>query len=395
MNLRWFFSSRVRNASERCDHIQKLFNAQRDLMSASAVEALQSRIGETRRAIEAGQDLENQIEALEEVAGRHLKPYPNAEWRENIEVFLVAIAVAMAIRTFFIQPFKIPTGSMQPTLFGITMEDLGEHPEAKVPGLLDRIKDAVIGGVFYHTLQAADDGEIVDIPPPSSLLHVITKQDIRVRYTGGGRERNETLTLWFAPSENFERASRLRSGQTFSKGDWLVRLKEVSGDHLFVDRFTYNFRKPKRGEIVVFQTRGIEALPQDQFYIKRLVALPGEKVQIGEDRHLVIDGNRLDASTPHFGKVYSFKGPPMTDRYSGHVNVNTARYSLTGVTYFYPNLTYQVRPNHYMVMGDNTMNSSDGRFWGDFPESNVIGKSFFVYWPISNHDSSRFGWSVE
>ena len=40
-----------------------------------------------------------------------------------------------------------------------------------------------------------------------------------------------------------------------------------------------------------------------------------------------------------------------------------------------------------MVMGDNTMNSSDGRFWGDFPESNVIGKSFFVYWPISNHES--------
>ena len=39
-------------------------------------------------------------------------------------------------------------------------------------------------------------------------------------------------------------------------------------------------------------------------------------------------------------------------------------------------------------MGDNTMNSSDSRFWGDFPSDHVIGKSFFVYWPIT----SRFGW---
>ncbi len=41
-----------------------------------------------------------------------------------------------------------------------------------------------------------------------------------------------------------------------------------------------------------------------------------------------------------------------------------------------------------MVMGDNTMNSFDSRGWGDFPATNVIGKSFFVYWPITD----RFGW---
>jgi signal peptidase I len=43
-----------------------------------------------------------------------------------------------------------------------------------------------------------------------------------------------------------------------------------------------------------------------------------------------------------------------------------------------------------MVMGDNTLNSLDSRVWGDFPETNVIGKYFFVYWPFS----TRFGWSV-
>ena len=45
-------------------------------------------------------------------------------------------------------------------------------------------------------------------------------------------------------------------------------------------------------------------------------------------------------------------------------------------------------PNSMLVFGDNTLNSLDSRYWGLFPEQNVIGKSCFVYWPIS----SRFGW---
>jgi signal peptidase I len=43
----------------------------------------------------------------------------DAGWRENVEVFLVAIVIAAGVRAYFLQPFKIPTGSMQPTLFGI------------------------------------------------------------------------------------------------------------------------------------------------------------------------------------------------------------------------------------------------------------------------------------
>jgi signal peptidase I len=53
-----------------------------------------------------------------------------------------------------------------------------------------------------------------------------------------------------------------------------------------------------------------------------------------------------------------------------------------------------VPPNQYIVMGDNTLNSSDSRYWGSFPRENVIGRSFMVYWPIGAQDgrSSRFGW---
>jgi signal peptidase I len=129
---------------------------------------------------------------------------------------------------------------------------------------------------------------------------------------------------------------------------------------------------------------------QGQFYIKRLVALGGERVRIGDDRHLYIDDKRLDASTPRFAKIYSFDPavPPRESRYSGHVN--------GGVAPLFPNAEAfrVVPPDHYMAMGDNTVNSSDSRAWGSFPKENVIGKSFFVYWPFGSQDGrpSRFGW---
>ena len=135
----------------------------------------------------------------------------------------------------------------------------------------------------------------------------------------------------------------------------------------------------------MFATQGIDNLPQDQYYIKRMVAMGGDRVQLNADRHLIINGKRLDASTPHFENVYSFnpKEPPRESHYSGHVNFPyLAPYfqdKPDGVT---------VAPDHYMVMGDNTMNSLDSRAWGDFPATNVIGKSFFIYWPITD----RFGW---
>ncbi|EEF61011.1 signal peptidase I [Pedosphaera parvula Ellin514] len=165
-----------------------------------------------------------------------------------------------------------------------------------------------------------------------------------------------------------------------------------------MDRVSYNFRHPTRGEIIVFETKGIERMDirqQGEFYIKRLVVLGDEKVRIGNDRHLVIDGKRLDEHTPHFENVYSFdpKQPPQESRYSGHVNQFVA--NEYGYTYplapLFPDESsvYQVPSNHYMVMGDNTMNSSDSRTWGDFTRTNVIGKYLFVYWPVS----PRFGFN--
>ncbi|HTA29357.1 MAG TPA: S26 family signal peptidase, partial [Candidatus Cybelea sp.] len=323
MTLRWFLSSTVRQATDMRKHVLKLLNSQRDILSAQAVSALEAALMEIKKALDENADvpaLRKQMEALEKVATKWIKPYPYADWRDNVEVFLVAIVVAMGIRTFFLQPFKIPTGSMQPTLFGVQTVDLRSDPNFHMPGFLTRAYELVVHGTFYHQFIAPQDGEFMQAGRVDHSLHVLNRQTLWVRYNGSSGE--VPLTLWCGPEDD---RNQLEAGLTrpfsFHKGEPIICFKETTGDHLFVDRFTYNFRQPHRGEIVVFLTKGIAGIrDQDQFYIKRLIGLGDEKVSIGEDRHVRIDGRRLDASTPHFENVYGFdpRSVPQDSHYSGH-----------------------------------------------------------------------------
>jgi signal peptidase I len=392
MRFKWFSSRTARHADDMQKHVHKMLEAQRDILSPQAVNGVKSALHDIRKALQGkvgDEALKVQMTNLETAANKWLKPYPNSGIRENVEVLLVALAVAMGIRTFFIQPFKIPTGSMQPTLFGVTSVDLKDHPDVKIPGALTRFYEACIHGKFYHHAVAAENGEVTNIGLPEHVFRFINKLTIYVHYQGQAPETQTPITFWLTPEDSFARRASIDIGQTFRKGDDIVKFEETAGDHLFVDRMTYNFRHPKRGEIIVFETRGIgnqfARLPSDQFYIKRMVAMGGEHVQIGDDRHLVIDGKRLDATTPHFERVYSFDPatPPAESQFSGHVNKPGQLAPL-----FVDNPDgVMIRPNHYMVMGDNTLNSYDSRAWGDFSQTNVIGKYFFVYWPFSQ----RFG----
>ena len=329
MNSRWFFSGIFREGTDMRKHVRKLFHTHHDLLSAEATAALDAAQKELKTAIDQRADdatLRKRMDEMEALAQRWLKPYRHPTWQENMEVILVALTIALAVRTFFFQPFKIPTGSMQPTLYGIEHENVD-----RVPTLPGRFWDACVHGIFYR----------------NSFSSVVA---------------------------------------------------EIAGDHLLVDRLTYNFRAPRRGEIIVFRTKGIlhKEMAQDQFYIKRLVGLSDEKISIGDDQHVRIGGVRLDASTPHFEKIYNFPPRPRDSRYFGHINERIARrIRRPGLAPLFQNgqTVNEIPRGRYVVMGDNTLNSSDSRTWGSVPGENVIGKSFFVYWPFSNHGESRFGWS--
>ena len=415
MNLRWFVSRTVRDATHMRKQVRKMLNSQRDILSADAIQNVQKSMDDLHAATRshaAKNALQEKMKALETAANKWLKPYPNATLRDNIEVLLVATAVAMGIRTFIAQPFKIPTGSMQPTLYGVTSvpdytkaafrsEDPALEPDFEIPGRLKRFFKFWFTGVAYDHIVADVEGAMEPTEDkPKKLLLFNLFQSFRV----GGRN----YTVWWPPDNLLKRAGLVDGAgrpnpRVFKPGEDILKMKSISGDYLFVDRFTYNFRRPKRGEIIVFKTVNIPGMEQapdlqeqiGQFYIKRLVVLGGEKVRIGNDRHVVINGtNRLDSSTPGFGRVYSFdpSEPPRESHYSGHVN------NKTGPPWSAPLLPdetveLEVPPHHYMVMGDNTVNSLDSRRWGWFPQENVIGRSWFVYWPIGGQDGreSRFG----
>jgi signal peptidase I len=432
MILRWFISQEVRNAAALRKHVRRILSAQRDILTSPAIENVKHALADLTGTLNSGakgEALKKEMGKVEEAANKWLRSYPHAGWRENVEVLLVALAVAMAIRTFFVQPFKIPTGSMQPTLFGVNSEPdftrsvsevdyvagnglaLNETEQSRLRGEVERlqktqkamviptgwerVKDWLHGNSYIHFV-APTDGKIETIFPLQKFLIFNLSQS----FIFDGVKH----TLWFPPDfgeSDLQHRAGLFPRRVYHQGEDVIKIKVSAGDHLFVDRLTYNFRKPDRGDIIVFETAGITEemrdryrIPADEFYIKRLVALPGEKVQIGNDRHLRINGQRLDASTPHFENVYGFNPntPPHESQYSGHVNGTVSQeHNLSlGVPPLFPDeeTVYEVPANSFMPMGDNTCNSLDSRFFGALPENYAIGKSFFVYWPLT----SRFGW---
>src|SRR6266542_1714155 len=151
--LRWFLSKKVRQAVDMRRQVRKLIGAQRDLLSPEEIQEISKAARELSHAIVAvdcQEGIEKQMVSLEKVANANLKPYPSASLRENIEVFLVTGAVVLALRTFFFQPMAIPSGSAQPTLWGITADNFLGQPEVKFPTGLEKFAQSWWSGIHYY-----------------------------------------------------------------------------------------------------------------------------------------------------------------------------------------------------------------------------------------------------
>jgi signal peptidase I len=405
----WFTLRKVRQAVDLHRHIRRLLAQRRDLIDLEGAQAVADALAGLNRDLHRAEPvavIEDSCRRLSETAGQWLGDLRRWRHREFFEVLAAAAIIVLTVRTFFLQPMKIPTGSMQPTLFGITVEDLRNHPDFQIPtGLTALVHRLVYGKSYYHVVAKAP-GRLAGIGKPESVIPKFKHAPFlrKQTFTVGVTEH----TVWFPPWDLpnamlvnpdqtlFAYAGLLDSNRWYEKGDDLIKLAVTSGDHVLVDRLTYNFRRPKRGEIIVFRTAGIPQLHEGTHYLKRLIALGGERVRIGDDRHVVIDGKRLDATTPHFERVYAFNGPPHENEYSGHINDRVARQNRIPSGTVAPlfrneRVEFKVRPDHCLVMGDNTVGSLDGRRWGDFPERLVVGKFWMAYWPMS----ARFGWTAD
>ena len=405
MLLRSFFSSTVRKAGQVVDAAEKILNHQRDQLPAKNIAEVEAGIASLKQCQRTGstEEIKKEMDRLDETAQKWLKPYPNASWREHFEGLFSMAVLLFAFRQFFAQPMEIPTGSAQPTLWGIMPYDLRDKPEQPIPTGLNALYERWVKGNKYYHVVARADGSYLGEGPKKYYInfgnkHLFSHQSFFLGQIGAdGQPIQSTVQEYDInfPPDDIRRHLGLTddiTGQmkkiTFKAGEDIVKVRVASGDRLFVNCLTYNFRHPKRGETIVFKSSGIPGITQGTHYIKRLIAMDGEKVKIGDDRHVYINGKALDASTPGFENVYSFDPakPPRANEYSGHVNHKTwvATTGQNGAKLFTDADTeFTVRPQHLLCFGDNTMNSNDGRDWGDFPQDKVVGKSFFVFWPMT------------
>ena len=292
---------------------------------------------------------------------------PRRQWAslcENFEIIVVAVAVAMAFRAYFFQPFKIPTGSMQPTLYGVH-----SRPQAG-PALSDRIpfrfaKWAVFGD-WYRQVDVREGGVLSGPAPnkkdPASQLWYVGGRSYRLpKDARPGRYIDGKLTF-YRRGERVPAGARLWSGVV------------TAGDHIFVDKIKWNCRLPQRGEIMVFNTRDIPTLPAGTHYIKRMAGLPDERLAIDPPK-LIINGEPVTEPAPIARIANREKGYEQGYRL---IRPGDQGYLRTRGN------VYPLGPDQYFALGDNTGNSRDSRYWGAVPRSNLVGPAFLVYWPFAS-----------
>lgn len=284
-----------------------------------------------------------------------------SSWRENVEVVLVAIVVAVGIRSYFLQPFKIPTGSMQPTLNGI----IGRPMSAPPPNIVRQIAEFALRGRNYINVVSQEDDRVVQIVP-QRFAYFFTFSRILC-------ERQNFLV--YCPPEQLRQDFHVLPGSRFTKGEVIARGAIDTGDQVFVDKISYNFIRPHRGDVFVFRTNNIFGIPADpetgehSFYIKRLAGTPGDELRV-EPPLLYVNGE--------VAKGYGFQRVMGAKR--GYRGYGPGR-ELLGAS----DKKFVVPEHSYFAMGDNSYNSYDSRYWGPVPEENLVGRGLFVYWPFLPH----------
>jgi signal peptidase I len=153
--------------------------------------------------------------------------------------------------------------------------------------------------------------------------------------------------------------------QAFKIPTGSMRPSLLEGDLILVNKFIYGakipftnlrlpkIRAPKRGDVIVF------IYPKDskKDFIKRLVALPGESVEIKN------------------GTVYINDHPLLEPLFSQRYYYNRGEFAKEGNKIIVPG-------NSFFVLGDNSASSQDSRYWGFVPKDNILGKAILIYWPL-------------
>ncbi len=433
-----FFDSQEKkmrdNASNWLELASKVWNVRRDMLGARESDELVGKMEGLRRLLKERADaarLKLGIEALEGVLMRTGGAvYPKTSLVENVEFFLVAAIVILGIRTYFVQPFKIPTNSMWPTYYGMTAENFPAGSD--LPGPAGRVLRFLAYGAQRRTMVAPRDGEVsvpLFISPAGDKATVAyTKKagrkwiviptqvkeytflvdgvpaSVQVPADFGESEFDDMVFSTFFPdraaffaqiekerqagrieevsqkldenADRFYMALRVPMGKRVRAGDSIMRFDVLAGDQLFVDRVSYQFMRPTVGQGFVFRTDHIPEIERaygDQYFVKRLIGVPGDSIEMKEPK-IYRNGALITGS-----KAFDLNGNRVAP-YRGYFNAthDDARYSM-----LFEGETIKVPEHAYLALGDNSHDSFDGRFWGYVPEKDVVGRPLFIYYPFT------------
>ncbi len=408
----------------------KVWAFRRDVLPEREAAELRTRTEELRQRYQARAtvaQLQQGMDGLEPVLKRNGGAiYPKTALVENVEFFLVAAIVIIGVRSYFVQPFKIPTNSMWPSYYGMTGEIYAS--KAEEPGPLAVAARTVAYGAWAHRLDAPGDGEVLipiggednrgyvhyRVVPGHTWLVIPTQlkeytlfvddRPVKVRVPLDFDFDWVIGDAFFATGKPFSKSGLgehlqalvtagrtevryldgqpvrcIRTGRKVLAGDRVLAFDEITGDQLFVDRVTYHFMRPRVGQGFVFYTGNIrneymQDLAGNQivaYYIKRLIGTPGDVIQIREP-------------------VIYRNGRPITG--ADAFEKNARREGLYGGYFYGPRIRgnlmsadqeLKVPANAFFAMGDNSANSADGRYWGFVPAKDVIGRPLFIYFPFS------------
>ncbi len=389
MNLKAFWV--VHKAKKALKALLADFRLYEDILPEATREALLERFADLRQAIACGEieDLPVVIETLH-TEMKAAFPSTYGKWQvEWFDIIVSALAVAFCFRAYFYEPFQIPTGSMQPTLYGITGEDCVQSTMWDAAPL--SFLKWCVTGESYDEVVIERAGRIVDWrhdrkPGYASLIVRVGQEKDTYHIPS-----NVATPEWIlkkrleAPVRDADGTVIYDPKRYVAAGQPIWRGYVRSGDFVFVNRWIWNFRHPRVGETIVFSTQGVHPkLAENTHYIKRLCGKPGDTVELKPDSsYLWINGEKV-TSPKRMLEIATHELPwTGAPRYLGYHPAKPDERDWPN-----PFSTFDLGTGEYLALGDNSGNSLDSRYWGKVPSRNLLGPASFVHWPFT---SPRWG----
>jgi len=276
-------------------------------------------------------------------------------FREYAETLIYAFIIAMAVRTFVIQAFKIPTGSMEPTLHG--------DP---------RHGDKIFVNKFIYRFKQPKRGDIV-VFVTKNIPGLDGRKDFIKRLIGLPHDTVEIKNNSIYINRKTAEYSKIAQNIYFNSSPGIVPIKlrkkfkiprffflawsKAQENFYLLSSIVYKLpAKTRPGDVFTFDPRYIEYMQNTVPFKTQIVAFEGQIVEFRKDG-IYVDKTRFTGDY-RLNQMYAILG----------------QYGMKGQK-------IKIPTDAYFVCGDNSANSKDSRYWGFVPKADLRGKAMFIWWP--------------